>query len=179
MKARNILSSLFLLLLTSTWPLMAQDSYMFKHLDMKNGLSNSQVNYIFKDSKGFMWFGTASGLNRYDGYNYKIFRHKESIGHSIADNFVDLIQEDADGNLWIHTGVGYVFFDSKKEVFVNNLAEIMKGFGINHIPSVVYIDEDKNFWFYVMNLGGFSYLTQTKTLHFYPQNQKNGLSKGL
>jgi ligand-binding sensor domain-containing protein len=72
-----------------------------------------------------------------------------------------------------------VFFDSKKEVFVNNLAEIMKGFGINHIPSVVYIDEDKNFWFYVMNLGGFSYLTKTKTLHFYPQNQKNGLSKGL
>ena len=99
--------------------------------------------------------------DRYDGYNYKIFRHKESIGHSIADNFVDLIQEDADGNLWIHTGVGYVFFDSKKEVFVNNLAEIMKGFGINHIPSVVYIDEDKNFWFYVMNLGGFSYLTKT------------------
>ncbi|MBP6249233.1 MAG: response regulator [Bacteroides sp.] len=179
MKARTILSSLFFLLLTSTWPLMAQDSYMFKHLDTKNGLSNSQVNYIFKDSKGFMWFGTASGLNRYDGYNYKIFRHKESIGHSIADNFVDLIQEDADGNLWIHTGVGYVFFDSKKEVFVNNLAEIMKGFGINHIPSVVYIDEDKNFWFYVMNLGGFSYLTKTKTLHFYPQNQKNGLSKGL
>ena len=68
MKARTILSSLFFLLLTSTWPLMAQDSYMFKHLDTKNGLSNSQVNYIFKDSKGFMWFGTASGLNRYDGY---------------------------------------------------------------------------------------------------------------
>ena len=47
----------------------ASHNYMFKHLEVKDGLSNNQVNAIYKDSHGFMWFGTASGLNRYDGYD--------------------------------------------------------------------------------------------------------------
>lgn len=52
----------------------ASHNYMFKHLEVKDGLSNNQVNAIYKDSHGFMWFGTASGLNRYDGYDTRIYR---------------------------------------------------------------------------------------------------------
>ena len=55
----------------------ASHNYMFKHLEVKDGLSNNQVNAIYKDSNGFMWFGTASGLNRYDGYNIKIYRSQK------------------------------------------------------------------------------------------------------
>jgi ligand-binding sensor domain-containing protein len=47
------------------------NSYQFSHLDITNGLSDNQVNCIYKDEKGFMWFGTTSGLNRYDGISLK------------------------------------------------------------------------------------------------------------
>ena len=66
-----------LLFILCVWPICFRvfpHDYMFKHLEVKDGLSNNQVNAIYKDSNRFMWFGTASGLNRYDGYNIKIYR---------------------------------------------------------------------------------------------------------
>ena len=66
----------------------ASHDYMFKHLEVKDGLSNNQVNAIYKDSNGFMWFGTASGLNRYDGYNIKIYRSQKDDEKSLPDSYV-------------------------------------------------------------------------------------------
>ena len=55
--------------------------FMFKHLEVKDGLSSNRVNDIFKDSEGFMWFATASGLNRYDGCQMKVYRsHNLDLG---------------------------------------------------------------------------------------------------
>lgn len=66
-------------MLLATNLLKAQnDQFQFSRLDINNGLSHNQVNSILKDSKGFMWFGTLSGLNRYDGYKFKIFKHSSS-----------------------------------------------------------------------------------------------------
>ena len=45
----------------------------FRHLDTRDGLSNSQINCMFRDSRGFVWLGTPYGLNRYDGYRFKTF----------------------------------------------------------------------------------------------------------
>ena len=67
----------------------ASHDYMFKHLEVKDGLSNNQVNAIYKDSNGFMWFGTASGLNRYDGYNIKIYRSQKDDEKSLPDSYVE------------------------------------------------------------------------------------------
>ncbi len=50
-------------------------SITFNHLTVENGLSNNDVNTIIQDQTGFIWFGTDDGLNRYDGYNFKVFRH--------------------------------------------------------------------------------------------------------
>src|SRR6185503_14821710 len=58
----------------------------FGHLETGAGLSNNRVAYIFKDEKGFMWFATQSGLNRYDGTDFKIFRHDENDSTSAGDN---------------------------------------------------------------------------------------------
>jgi ligand-binding sensor domain-containing protein len=52
------------------------ENFNFSKLNTYNGVSNNQVNAILKDSEGFLWFGTLSGLNRYDGYSIKIFRKK-------------------------------------------------------------------------------------------------------
>lgn len=62
-----------------------RNQYRFSQLDISNGLSHNQVNCIFKDSEGFMWFGTASGLNRYDGYAFKVFKHDSNNKNSVSN----------------------------------------------------------------------------------------------
>ena len=97
--------------------LMYASEFMFKHLEVKDGLSNNQVLDIFKDSEGFMWFATASGLNRYDGCQMTLFRSNNADPASLPDNYIKSIQEDYKGNLWILTGVGYAIYNSESETF--------------------------------------------------------------
>ncbi|MFI5137982.1 MAG: two-component regulator propeller domain-containing protein, partial [Sphingobacteriales bacterium] len=75
--------------------------YRFSHLDITNGLSHNQINCIFKDSEGFMWFGTASGLNRYDGYSFKVFKHNANDKNSLNDDYTSLIFEGPGKKLWM------------------------------------------------------------------------------
>ncbi len=152
---------------------------MFKHLEVSNGLSHSQVNCIYKDSRGFMWFGTVSGLNRYDGYVYKLFQHNEKDTTSIIDNYISNIQEDANANLWINTGSGYAIYDSRKEKFRRNVALELSKCGIHRTVQTIFIDKQKNLLCYVPNLGCYKYEIVTKKLILYRQNGGAGnLSKG-
>ena len=73
---------------------------------------------MLQDSKGFLWIGTADGLNRYDGYQFKIFRNIPSELNSISNSQVLSILEDKTGTLWIGTdGGGLNKFNSEKENF--------------------------------------------------------------
>ena len=135
----------------------ASHDYMFKHLEVKDGLSNNQVNAIYKDSNGFMWFGTASGLNRYDGYNIKIYRSQKDDEKSLPDSYVEDIQEDASGNLWIRTGSGYAIYNSASDVFDRNVEAWMWNVGLTGNPSLIYIDKEKTFWIYINGKGVYSY----------------------
>lgn len=137
----------------------ASRNYMFKHLEVKDGLSNNQVNYIYKDSKGFMWFGTASGLNRYDGYDIKVYRSQQDDARSLPDNYVEGIQEDASGNLWVRTASGYAIYNSVADSFDRNIEAWMWDIGIAGQPSLVYIDKDKSFWICVAGKGIYRYET--------------------
>ena len=99
---RSLFSFLITTILLSTNP-FAQSRISFNHLGIENGLSTSFVTCIFQDKKGFMWFGTQDGLNRYDGYNIKVFKNIPSDPKSISDNFIWSIYEDERGNLYIET----------------------------------------------------------------------------
>ena len=59
-----------IILLLAYLPLAGQTPYVFRHLKVENGLSNNNVKTILKDCEGFLWIGTANGLNRYDGYSF-------------------------------------------------------------------------------------------------------------
>ncbi len=72
-----------------------------KYLGIENGLSNNVITAIFQDHNGFMWFGTYDGLNRYDGYNFKVFRNVIGDSTSINSNAVNTIAEDANSRLWV------------------------------------------------------------------------------
>jgi ligand-binding sensor domain-containing protein len=73
----------------------------FSHLTTLDGLSQSNVLCILQDSRGFMWFGTEDGLNKYDGYNFTVYTNDPQNNTSLSNNNVTDIIEDNDGDLWI------------------------------------------------------------------------------
>src|SRR4030067_3695345 len=75
----------------------------FKHLTINEGLSQNAVFAILQDSKGFMWFGTKDGLNRYDGYSFTVYQHNSFDRSSISDNYITALFEDSHGIIWIGT----------------------------------------------------------------------------
>lgn len=89
-----------------------------KHIGTESGLSQSNVTCILQDSRGFMWFGTRDGLNKYDGYQFTVYKNVENDGKTISNNFITSIIEDVNGELWIGTwGGGINRFDRKKDRF--------------------------------------------------------------
>jgi ligand-binding sensor domain-containing protein/serine phosphatase RsbU (regulator of sigma subunit) len=96
-----ILSNLLLLIFFSD--LFSQSHITFNHLTVEDGLSQSSVTCILQDSKGFMWFGTQDGLNKYDGYTFKIFKNDPSDSTTLTNNFIFSIYENQSGELYIET----------------------------------------------------------------------------
>ena len=88
----------------------------FRRLDTRDGLSNSQINYIFQDSKGFVWIATSYGLNRYDGYRFRTYYSDASDSTTLRNNYVDYIWEDQDGRLWLRQGMNFCVLSGRKAV---------------------------------------------------------------
>ncbi len=94
------------------------EQYKFRHLTTKDGLSSHYVNCITKDSRGFMWFGTEDGLNRFDGYNIVEYKHIQHDSTSLSDNAVISILELDPGHLLVGTAWGGLnLFEKTTEKF--------------------------------------------------------------
>lgn len=78
----------------------------FTQLGPEDGLSQLTVNTIYQDAKGYLWFGTQDGLNRYDGYEFKHFEHEPSNPNSLSHSWIWNIHEDRNKNLWVATWSG-------------------------------------------------------------------------
>ncbi|MCX7954025.1 MAG: SpoIIE family protein phosphatase [Bacteroidales bacterium] len=109
-----------LILITFTYkPLDAQLNLRFEHFDLTHGLSQGTINCIFQDSRGFLWFGTQDGLNRYDGNSFVIYQHNPLDSFSLSSKWVYSITEDHEGNLWVGTQNGLNKLDIKTEKFTH------------------------------------------------------------
>jgi len=136
---------LFLLLVNF---LSAQQQHIqFKRLTIYDGLSLSSVYCIFQDSKGFMWFGTEDGLNRYDGQSFTIFRNKSNDANSIAYKWIEQIYEDSNGKLWFASQGGLTHFDMKTEKFTQftTLSDPSKQIS-NDTITQLFEDNNKTLW---------------------------------
>lgn len=90
-----------------------------RYIGIDQGLSNNAVTSIYQDHSGFMWFGTYDGLNRYDGYEFKVFRSIIGDSHSLRTNIIDAVAGDAQDNIWVGTGKGLVVYDPTKGHFTS------------------------------------------------------------
>ncbi|MCM1254787.1 MAG: response regulator [Duncaniella sp.] len=145
----------FLLFLISLFTIsIAYSSELFlKHLDTGNGLSNNKINSIYRDSEGYIWIGTSSGLCRYDGYSFKIYHPDVSETGNVNSNNIEEIQEDANGSLWIRTSGGYLLYDPDRDMLATTVTDRLREYGLNSTPSLVYIDSDKGMWIYISGDG--------------------------
>ncbi len=96
--------------------LQAQTFY-FKNYQTSHGLSNSTINCIIQDKKGFLWLGTRNGLNRFDGNSFKVFRYKKEDAASIGSSAIHSLCEDSSGNLWAGTTRGVYIYTPQQERF--------------------------------------------------------------
>lgn len=99
--------------------LHASDSLAISHLSIQNGLSNNSVRCIYQDKKGFIWFGTYDGLNRYDGSEFKVFRNTIGDSTSLLHNYIYTIHEDKSGKLWVGTGQGMSVYNNNTGRFAS------------------------------------------------------------
>ncbi len=143
---RLFICLVLIIILVSNIP--AQNAIRFNHLTVRNGLSQSAVNCIFQDNKGFLWIGTQDGLNRFDGYNFKVFKNNPSDSTTIKENFILSIYEDAAGTLYCETRSGFFQkYNASNESFSvipKGTLNVEKFKASSVLPSL--IDRDGNHW---------------------------------
>ena len=155
-------------------PIKAQE-LEFAHLTTKNGLSNSDINSIVQDKDGFIWFATDYCLNRYDGYQIKIYRNIPGDSTSLQDNTINCLYIDHDGVLWIGTShEGISKYVKEKDSFENFLNENNK-YSISY-NYVTHITEDDFNDLWISTLGGLNRFNR-KTRKFQRFNEIDNKDK--
>src|SRR5580700_5396789 len=107
----------FIFLLCCAGTLLRAQSYYFRNYQVSNGVSSNTITCLTQDKKGFMWFGTRNGLNRFDGTSFKIFRNVINNSQSIGSNSILSLFEDKNQQLWVGTYKGVYIYDAAHETF--------------------------------------------------------------
>lgn len=153
---------IFFILLLVALSVNGQDSYVFHHLKTGSGLSNSNVKAILKDHKGFLWIGTESGLDCYDGYNFRVYRAKPAIPNAMWTDDIWTLQEDGLGNIWIGSSTAYMVYYRDKDCFITDTHSFLKQLGIQVEGKFrVHVDKRNDLW-----------VLQGQNVFYYDVNQK-------
>ncbi len=165
-----------ILIVLSTIKVDAQD-ISFRHLTIDDGLSQNAIPSIIQDRQGFIWFGTKDGLNRYDGYTFKIFQNDIRDSTSIASNYISTIFEDHYGIIWIGTLTGDLnYYQTASETFKRVKVADNK----NKITSITE-DSSGNLWVGIEGNGLFCIthnkdLSQFASRHYFFSPDSSGIS---
>jgi ligand-binding sensor domain-containing protein/signal transduction histidine kinase len=127
-------------------PLIEGKDIRFTHLSTEQGLSQSRVDHMLQDRRGFIWIGTYNGLNRYDGYRFKTYKPVPNNPNSLAGLFISALFEDRSGILWIGTDQGLNRFDPMAERFMLFRADPDNANGLSGFPEHITQDRDGMLW---------------------------------
>ena len=160
--------------------IQAEATYEFRKVRSDDGMANANIHCMLRDRQGFVWFGTSSGLERFDGYRFKTFHSRASDSESLLDDGVDEIYEDQYGLLWIHTSLGYCVYNPETEKFDRSPEEWMKTAGMDGKPNRLFVDSHKNIWSVVYGKGCYYLDAQTaKTFLFRMGRGKGDIPMGV
>ncbi|MEI9922120.1 MAG: two-component regulator propeller domain-containing protein [Bacteroidota bacterium] len=157
----------FILCLCNFLVVAQQDAFRFSRLNIDHGLSHNYISSFLKDSRGFVWVGTSSGLNRFDGYSVRVFRNDLRDSSTITNNFINSMFEDPDGRIWVYSTTGSTdinIFDPETEKFSHRTQPFLKQYGIPEggITDIIR-DSGGRFWFVHQTQGLFRYSPRFKT----------------
>ncbi len=152
----------------------------FLHLSNSDGLSQNSVYRVLQDRKGFIWLSTENGLNRYDGYQFKVFSKDPSNPNSLAGSFTWHLSEDSKGRIWIGTfGAGFSKMNPKTHRFVNYIDRSNKNmrFQLNTIWAITETSDDR-FWLGTFG-GGMKLFDAKKGKIIRRYTKRSATKKGL
>ena len=154
---------------------LEEEDFKFRHLNSSQGLSNNQISTIHKDRFGFIWFGTVSGLNRYDGHSFKTYKNIPGDTTTIPFNNVQRIFEDHRGFLWVFSQDNQLtIFNPYKDVFSSDYDLLTRE---DHIPSdyisSLVVDRDSNLWVATNQYGVFRVDAQTSEIERFHELKGN------
>lgn len=131
------------------------EQVMFRQITTSEGLSNNNINCLYRDSRGFLWIGTNSGLNRYDSYNFQQYYQDTD---NLPDNRINNIFEDWDGNIWIGTEQGYAIYDYQTGKFdpnckdrihnINIFCDTISMAGMDREMKYLWVHDDHKIYLY-------------------------------
>ena len=136
----------------------AYDSISFSNITIEDGLSQATVETILQDKKGYIWFGTNNGLNRYNGYDFKVYNHEKGNPSSIINNYIVDLKEDFEGNIWVGTANGISKISSDEET-ITNYSQGEENGGLSHY----------NIWEILILRNGKILVSTANGLNFYDE----------
>ena len=141
---------------------------------LKDGLSFGIINGITQDNKGFMWFATGDGLNRFDGTNFKVFKFEPNNPYSLPSNYVQTIYKDTQGHIWISSRRGIYQFNTNRERFIKFNPPGVQSNYLNNVNSI-FENKKSQLWFSCGASGFSSYNIKTRQFKSYTKKELPGL----
>lgn len=127
--------------------ILAQSNYIFHQLKTSEGFSSTNVKTFLRDSYGFLWIGTETGLNRYDGYEFKVYTTNSKKPNSLISNDILGLQEDGLGNIWVNFGHDNAIYNRDKDCFITDIGFLLNKLHIHADSNCkIYVDKKKNLW---------------------------------
>ena len=149
----------------------------FEHFGTDQGLSQSNVMCILQDSRGFMWFGTRDGLNKYDGYKCTVYKNDAGDSTSLCNNFIRSIMEGCNGDIWIGTSGGLCRYDRNTNRFYSYRHDPATDKSISsNVVTSIFEDSERGLWIGTEEgLNKFDRIKNKFIRFTYKPNDKNSL----
>jgi signal transduction histidine kinase/ligand-binding sensor domain-containing protein/DNA-binding response OmpR family regulator len=154
---------------------LAQGLGKVTRYSIREGLSYGVVNSIAQGKEGFLWFATGDGLNRFDGHNFKVYKHNPEDTNSIAGNYVRAVMADSEGTLWVSSRSGFSEFSTSKEHFTRHLPSSQKR-GVSDDVSDISPAKNGDLWISLNGSGFAAFNKKTKKFRFYDLKNVTGLN---